>query len=130
MKTIKHMLFTFLCMVFMIAIFSQPVAAQATLSYAELNGTIQDPSEQVIVGATVAIRNMGTNREYNAISSNSGTYILPNLPPGQYELMFHIPDSTNTRALWNSVWARLQQSNAEHCGHRAGGNRHRHSSLN
>ncbi len=70
----------------MAAICPQPIAAQATISYAELNGIIQDPSEQVIVGASVAVRNIGTNREYRAISGSSGTYVLPNLPPGRYEL--------------------------------------------
>lgn len=70
----------------MTAVLVQPAAAQATISYAQLNGTIQDPSNQVIVGASIAVRNTATNRTYNATSNNSGSYVLPNLPPGQYEL--------------------------------------------
>ena len=32
------------------------------------------------------MRNTGTNRTYSATTNNTGLYVLPNLPPGQYEL--------------------------------------------
>jgi hypothetical protein len=70
----------------MFAVFSQPVAAQATITYAQLNGTIEDASGQVIVGAAIVLRNTGTNRTYSAATNNSGSYVVPNLPPGRYEM--------------------------------------------
>jgi hypothetical protein len=60
---------------------------QATLSFAQLNGTVQDTSGRVVAGAAVILRDLGTNRTYNAVCNTSGFYIAPNLPPGQYELM-------------------------------------------
>jgi len=59
---------------------------QATISFAQLNGTIQDTTGRVVVGATVSLRDMSTNLVYNAVSNASGYYVAPNLPPGQYEL--------------------------------------------
>src|ERR1700690_1323770 len=59
---------------------------QATLSFAQLNGTVQDTSGRVIAGAAVSLRDLGTNRSYNAVCNTSGFYVAPNLPPGQYEL--------------------------------------------
>jgi hypothetical protein len=86
MRIARYMLFAMLCMLFMTAIFPRPVAAQATISYAQLNGSVQDPSSQMIMGAVIALRNTGTNRAYNATTNSSGLYTLPNLPPGPYEI--------------------------------------------
>jgi len=65
---------------------AQHAAAQATISFAQLNGTILDSSGRTIVGASVSLRDIGTNRTYNATSNASGFYVVPNLQPGQYEL--------------------------------------------
>jgi Carboxypeptidase regulatory-like domain len=60
--------------------------AQATVSFAQLNGTVQDTSGRVVAGAAVTLRDLGTNRTYSAVSSASGFYVVPNLSPGHYEL--------------------------------------------
>src|SRR5262249_5025679 len=60
--------------------------AQATISFAQLNGTVLDTSGRAVVGASVGLRDLGTNRSYSAVSNTSGFYVVPNLPPGQYEL--------------------------------------------
>ena len=59
---------------------------QATVSFAQLNGTVQDANGRVVVGAAVSLRDLSTNQAYNAVSNTSGYYVAPNLPPGQYEL--------------------------------------------
>jgi len=59
---------------------------QATLSFAQLNGTVQDTGSRIIVGASVVARNLATNQTYPATTNTSGYYVVPNLPPGQYEL--------------------------------------------
>jgi len=59
---------------------------QATLSFAQLNGTVLDTSGRIVVGASVSARNLGTNQSYAATTNSSGYYVVPNLPPGQYEL--------------------------------------------
>jgi len=65
--------------------------AQATISFAQLNGTVQDVSGRVIVNATVTARQTDTNRTYTAQSNTAGYYFLPSLPPGAYELSAAYP---------------------------------------
>jgi len=63
-----------------------PLFGQATISFAQLNGTVLDASGRTVAGATISLRDLGTNRVYNASSNGSGYYVVPNLLPGQYEL--------------------------------------------
>ena len=60
--------------------------AQVGATAAQLNGTIHDESGAAVAKATVALRDTDTNRTYTATSNDAGFYVLPNLPPGQYEL--------------------------------------------
>jgi hypothetical protein len=60
--------------------------SQATISYAQLNGTVQDSNGAVMAKASIALRELDTNRSYIAISNDAGFYVVPNLPPGRYEL--------------------------------------------
>ncbi len=64
---------------------------QATLSFAQLNGTVLDTSGRTLAGATVTLRNMSTNQSYRAVSNPTGAYLVPNLTPGQYELTVQTP---------------------------------------
>ena len=82
----KHILFAAFCGLLLILAIPQGVAAQATITFAQLNGIVQDSSNQVIIGAAISLRNTGTNRTYSAVTNPSGVYFLPNLPPGPYEL--------------------------------------------
>jgi hypothetical protein len=75
------------CLVAAMAIGLAPqMFGQATLSFAQLNGTVQDTNGRVVVGAAVTLRELSTNHAYSAASNTSGYYVAPNLPPGQYEL--------------------------------------------
>src|SRR5215831_15251515 len=60
--------------------------AQAVITVAQLNGTVRDSTGSVVANATVSLRNLDTNRTYTSTSDASGYYIVPNLPPGPYEL--------------------------------------------
>src|SRR2546426_4720200 len=60
--------------------------SQATTSFAQLNGTVQDANGAAIVKASIALRNLDTNQAYTGTSNEAGYYIVPNLPPGRYEL--------------------------------------------
>jgi Carboxypeptidase regulatory-like domain len=59
---------------------------QATISFAQLSGTVLDTSGRAVVGASVTARDVGTNQTYKSSSNSSGFYFVPNLPPGQYDL--------------------------------------------
>jgi hypothetical protein len=56
-----------------------------------VTGVIADASGAVITEAKVNIRNVNTNVETSAITSSSGIYYLPSLPPGRYELRVEKP---------------------------------------
>jgi hypothetical protein len=60
---------------------------QATLSFAQLSGTVEDTTGRIVVGASVTARNLDTNQSYAATTNSSGYYVAPNLPPGRYELI-------------------------------------------
>ena len=70
------------------ALFScaQPAFSQSTAALAQLNGTVQDERGGVITKASITLREMDTNRSYSATSNDSGYYVVPNVPPGRYEL--------------------------------------------
>jgi hypothetical protein len=60
--------------------------SQGAISYAQLNGTVQDEKGAAVVKASIVLRDLGTNQTYRAASNDAGYYIVPNLPPGRYEL--------------------------------------------
>ena len=67
-------------------LFANSAFAQAVITVAQLNGTVRDSSGSVVANASVSLRNLDTNRTYMSTSDGSGYYIVPNLPPGAYEL--------------------------------------------
>jgi hypothetical protein len=67
-------------------VFTIPASAQAVIAVAQLNGTVKDASGAVIANAAVTLKNLDTNRTYMSMTDSSGYYVVPNLPPGSYEL--------------------------------------------
>jgi hypothetical protein len=51
-----------------------------------INGTIRDQTGAVVPGAEIVITNLNTGDRREAASSDSGTYVLPSVPPGRYSL--------------------------------------------
>ncbi len=68
----------------LILLFTTTVAfAQAT---AELNGRVTDESSAVLPGVTVTATQMETGFTRTVVTSDNGTYVMPNLPTGPYRL--------------------------------------------
>jgi outer membrane receptor protein involved in Fe transport len=59
---------------------------QVGITAAQLSGIVQDKSGGAVAKATITLTEIDTNRTYTATSDVSGYYVLPNLPPGHYEL--------------------------------------------
>jgi hypothetical protein len=57
--------------------------AQSTTQGA-ISGTVEDPSGAVVGGATIVIRNTGTNATFQATADGSGYFNAPLLEPGDY----------------------------------------------
>lgn len=49
-----------------------------------VNGTVTDPAKAAIPGATVTLKNLGTNIENTAPTNASGVFTFINVQPGQY----------------------------------------------
>lgn len=78
-----------LCLIFLCTIFfacAGTTLAQSQANAADLGGFVRDPSGAVVAGATVTVRNTGTNLTRTATSNDEGFYQLTNLPPGVYEV--------------------------------------------
>src|ERR1700752_3945164 len=64
----------------------QPAFSQLTTALAQLNGAVRDENGAIVAQATITLREESTNRTYSAASNEGGFYLIPNLPPGRYEL--------------------------------------------
>ena len=71
--------------------FTPAAFGQASITFAQLNGTVQDASGRAIVKGTVSLREPDTNQTYAAFTNEAGFYVVPNLPPGRYELTIESP---------------------------------------
>ena len=49
-----------------------------------ISGVVTNPAKEVVPGATVTVKNVGTNREDTATSDDQGRFRIPNLEPGTY----------------------------------------------
>jgi Carboxypeptidase regulatory-like domain len=65
--------------------FSGPVC-RAQVFTASLSGIIADPTGAAVPGATVTVRNTGTNDTRQTISGSDGRYTFSQLPPASYEV--------------------------------------------
>ena len=59
---------------------------EAQTLYGSVTGTILDSSGAAVPGATVSLTNEGTGLEFSAVSDETGTYTIRNIPGGNYTL--------------------------------------------
>src|SRR5215469_12762318 len=55
-------------------------------STGSVQGTITDPSNAAVSGATVTLTDSSTSAERTAVTNDAGRYIFPNVPPGTYDV--------------------------------------------
>src|SRR2546421_10486263 len=63
-----------------------PSASAQTANSGVITGVVKDQSGAVVAGATVKAINKGTGAERTTTTSDSGTYELPQLVPGDYRV--------------------------------------------
>ena len=77
----------FLGLVFVVGLacltFPPAALAQAT---ATVNGTVRDSAGAVVTEATVVLHNRDTSLDRTAITNSVGSYVMPNVQPGNYDL--------------------------------------------
>lgn len=62
------------------------VLAQAQASTADLRGTVTDPNDAIVPGATVTAKNASTGITRTVTATDEGVYQILSLPPGDYEI--------------------------------------------
>ena len=68
----------------LVALIGMPVRAQ--VSTGTVGGTVKDSSGAVIVGANITVKNVATGITRNTVSDDRGSYIVPDLLIGSYEV--------------------------------------------
>src|SRR6476661_5561255 len=64
------------------------VLAQAT---AQISGTAKDQSGAVLPGVEITVTQTDTGTARNAVTNETGSFVLPNLPLGPYRLEASLP---------------------------------------
>ncbi|HKB12009.1 MAG TPA: TonB-dependent receptor [Vicinamibacterales bacterium] len=84
------------CAVLLLALgLAAPAAAQRTTG--EIIGKVVDESGSVLPGVTVTLRGAGVAGTPSVVTSETGTYRFPVLPPGTYTVEYVLPGFTTLR---------------------------------
>ena len=59
--------------------------AQSTTT-GSIGGVVSNPNKEVVTGASVTVKNIGTNKEDTATTDDTGRFKVPNLQPGVYSV--------------------------------------------
>ncbi|HEV2523159.1 MAG TPA: carboxypeptidase regulatory-like domain-containing protein [Candidatus Acidoferrales bacterium] len=71
------------------ALIAAPASSQ--MNTAEITGEVKDPTNAVIAGATVVGTHVATQQKFSAVTNDSGLFLLPQLPLGEYTLTVSAP---------------------------------------
>ena len=79
-------------------------------NYAVLGGSVLDPQNAVIVGASVQLTSLGTRAARRAITNDQGLFQITGLLPGDYELKIDasgfVPQARTLRRSRRAVYGR------------------------
>ena len=64
--------------------------AQSTTTGA-IGGVVTNPNKEVVPGASISVKNLGTNKEDSATTDGTGRFKAPNLQPGVYSVTVNSP---------------------------------------
>src|SRR5579859_5703512 len=65
--------------------------ADAQLTEATLKGVVTDGTARVIPGSPVVAKNEATGQSRSTVTDGSGTFVLPELAPGDYTISASVP---------------------------------------
>ena len=75
--------------VVVVAVFS--VCGLYAQTFGEVSGHVTDASGALIPGASLTLTNVNTNATRNVLTTESGAYTFPSVPPGPYRLKTELP---------------------------------------
>src|SRR5215471_6292796 len=72
-------------------LFVAPPSGFSQAANGTITGTVSDASGAVIPGVNVEVKNANTGVVFSTISTETGNYTAPNLPPGSYSISATLP---------------------------------------
>src|SRR5687767_15283074 len=81
---IRAVVRTLLCA--LLAIFAPFTPAFAQGTAASLSGVVTDTAGGVVPGATVVVKNLGTNVTAETVTNAAGAFSIPSIDPGTYSV--------------------------------------------
>lgn len=72
-----------------LAVFAVPAYAQRNTG--DILGSVKDSSGGVLPGVTITVTHLGTGLVRTVVTNESGDYVVPSLPIGQYEVAAELP---------------------------------------
>ncbi|HET7286647.1 MAG TPA: carboxypeptidase-like regulatory domain-containing protein, partial [Pyrinomonadaceae bacterium] len=75
-----------LCFVSLLVLALSAVAFAQSTTTGSIGGVVTNPNKEVVPGAAVTVKNIGTNKEDTATSDDSGRFKVANLQPGNYSV--------------------------------------------
>src|SRR5262249_50391692 len=78
------------CAVFAFSVIAFPAITIAQSTFGQFVGAVKDPSGSVIAGCAIVVRNLGTSATRETTTDSTGSYTVPNLEPGAYEITMEI----------------------------------------
>src|SRR5262245_35771665 len=84
----KKMIKAFTAMIVLILLGSVSLFGQSNGS---VKGLVKDSTGAILPGATVTLTNKATQRVQTTLSTETGTYVFPALPPGDYSVAVEMP---------------------------------------
>jgi uncharacterized protein (DUF2141 family) len=72
------------CALFVFLLIAAAVPAEAQTTLGTIRGTVFDPQQHIVPGATVVVTDESTNVAREAQSDAQGLFEMPNLRPGTY----------------------------------------------
>jgi hypothetical protein len=79
--------------VLLILVFARNLAAQG-MGTGTITGTVVDPSNATVGGASITAVDLNTRRSQAATTNDQGNYVFANMPIGQYEIAAQHPGFT------------------------------------
>lgn len=86
-RSIRESVPRFLCVTaFLLWAVAVPSRSYTQSAFAEVNGTVTDPSAALIPDAHIVLRNIDTSVERSTMTGPAGTFSIPDLVPGNYAI--------------------------------------------
>src|SRR5690349_19320415 len=70
------------------------LCAQSSTGTATMVGAVTDTSSSVVPGAKITVTNSEAGFVFNSVTTPEGTWYIPNLNPGTYQLRIEAPGCT------------------------------------